>query len=487
MRRIGLIVAVGVARRTLSILFVTVIALMGAINPVSADTSGGYQIDPLLEPPGLSSTEARGINDTGQIVGCAFTSDPLSSVAVFWAGRAAAPKLLPTGGFSETCAEEINNAGQIVGVGESPSTGRIALLWASPTAGPAPLPAVGEQTDARGINDAGQIVGLTGTGGTVRALFWASPSASPALLPEMPGSGFSDAWGINNAGQVVGRALAPDVMAVFWASPSASPTELSRMSACCHGEVAMGINDLGQIVGRSVFQTPMLWANPTATPVEIPGEGNILNAPGINNTGVVVGRTLDSAIFGPTIWTPVQTAKLFLHGQGTTLSLDSNAPVNRTATSRDSAALSVAGGNPWKTIATWAQPPTGETRTLVGLGPMEVWIGLKNSDDQGTRFDVRAELLKNGAIIQSNEVDCLRGATRDPQRAQGFGSLMLSPRVIDEVHLAPTDTLSVRMSARIGTDGTGRFCGGHANATGVRFYFDAVDRQSQIAIDFKST
>ena len=483
-----------VARRTLSILFVTAIALMGTVNPVSAFTLDNYSVDLLLEPPGLSDTTASGINDAGRIVGAANASDAPGTVALYWASRAAAPKLLPTGGFSDTSAYDINNAGQIVGVGTSAGTGSVALLWPSPTAAPTPLSTVGDQTVARGINDAGQIVGLTvAEGGSVRALFWATPGASPTLLPDLQGGLSSWSYGINNAGQIVGIAVGPDeqfggdrVLSVFWASPSASPTELPRMSSAIRpGELALGINDLGQIVGRSNDQTPMLWANPTATPVQVPALGRGF-AGGINNTGVIVGRTNDNKI-GPTIWTPVQTSVLFLHGQGTLLSLDSNAPGNITAASRDSAALSVARGNPWKTIATWTQSPVGETRTLIGMGPMDAWIGLKNSHDQGTRFDVRADLLKNGVSIQSGEIYCLEGATRDPREALHIGGFdILSPRVIDEVKLAPTDTLSLRISTRIGTDGTGRFCGGHANATGLRFYFDAVDRQSRIAIDFKS-
>jgi len=253
------------------------------------------------------------------------------------------------------------------------------------------------------------------------------------------------------------------------------------MSACCYGEYALGINDLGHIVGRSNTVGPMLWANPAATPVELDALGNGA-ASGINNTGVIVGATT----YGPHIWTPVQTADLFLHAKGQKLYVDSNAPTKADVAYRDSPALSFAGGNPWKTIGTWTQSPAGGTRTVVSLGPMQVLIGLRNSSDKGTWFDMRADLLKNGVSIQSEEVDCIQGATRDPRNAVGFNVLAPSPRLIDEVDLAPTDTLSVRMSARIGTDGTAGFCGGQADATGVRLYFDGVDRQTQIAIDFQS-
>jgi hypothetical protein len=39
------------------------------------------------------------------------------------------------------------------------------------------------------------------------------------------------------------------------------------------------------------------------------------------------------------------------------------------------------------------------TTSLDAVGPARLWLGLKNSDDQGTRFDVRVVLRANGAIV----------------------------------------------------------------------------------------
>lgn len=486
-----------VSRYLLSILVVVAITLTGAaITPVAA---GGaeteaphYRFDPLQKAPGSSVAVVSGINDAGKIVGTVSVSDGLSTTAAAWARRTATPTLLPTGGFSNTSAADINNAGQIVGEGTSAGTGTVALLWPSVTSAPTPLTAVGVQTSARGINDAGQIVGFAFMGDRNVALFWATPSAFPATLPDMEGSLTSEASGINNAGQIIGETIGPDdefggfrLLSVFWTRPSASPTELPRMgSAKLPGESARGINDLGEIVGRSNFSTLMRWANPNATPAEVFAPGTMSNsAAGISNRGEIVSTLADD----PYVWTLVHTTDLYLHGSGRDLSLDSEAPVKQTAESRDSAALKFAGGNPWKPIATWTQPPVRATRTLISVGPMETWIGLRNSADHGARFDLRADLLKNGIRIQSNQTNCIGGATRNPRNAVGIGgSLIPTPEVIDGVRLSPTDALSLRMSARIGTDGAGRFCGGRANATGVRLYFDAVDRTTQIAIDFRS-
>ena len=46
-------------------------------------------------------------------------------------------------------------------------------------------------------------------------------------------------------------------------------------------------------------------------------------------------------------------------------------------------------------------------------GPAKVWIGLKNSDDQGTKFDLRAEQYVNGLRIAEGKALCITGVTRN--------------------------------------------------------------------------
>ena len=40
--------------------------------------------------------------------------------------------------------------------------------------------------------------------------------------------------------------------------------------------------------------------------------------------------------------------------------------------------------------------------------PSDAWIGLRNSDDVGTKFDVLVEFLKNGSVVSSGELDAVR-------------------------------------------------------------------------------
>ncbi len=171
-----------------------------------------------------------------------------------------------------------------------------------------------------------------------------------------------------------------------------------------------------------------------------------------------------------------------LHGSGATanpptLFLDSAPSSATTANYKDSAGVKFAGGNLWKDIGTWPAAATFSNGTLTALSDLRGWVGLKNSDDQGTRFDLLAEVYKNGTVVASGETHCITGVTRNPDMAK---EVIVSFAPFGPVDFnGTTDVLSLRVLTRIGTTGTGAFCGGHSNAVGLRLYFDAVNRSSQ--------
>jgi hypothetical protein len=116
-------------------------------------------------------------------------------------------------------------------------------------------------------------------------------------------------------------------------------------------------------------------------------------------------------------------------------------------------------------------------QSLAEIQNLEVWSGLRNSDDQGTSFDLRAEISIGGTVIASGEAICLRELTRNPARAKA-ATIELdlhTPRDPAEGDLALT------LSARIGT-GT---CPGHASATGLRFYYGSALRDSRFGVGFE--
>jgi hypothetical protein len=85
-------------------------------------------------------------------------------------------------------------------------------------------------------------------------------------------------------------------------------------------------------------------------------------------------------------------------------------------------------------------------------------------------------------LLASGETRCLQGITRNPANAKEvsvtFGSMAAAG------FNGTTDVLSLKVLTRIGTTETGARCGGHANAVGLRLYFDAASRAAQVAATF---
>jgi len=182
-------------------------------------------------------------------------------------------------------------------------------------------------------------------------------------------------------------------------------------------------------------------------------------------------------------------SKVYLHGSGgtanpPTLSLDGIAPTSATAKYQDSAGVDFNNSNLWVPIGTWTAQPALTPGTLSSLSDLQAWVGLKNSDDIGTQFDLRAEVLKNGTAIAAGVARCLTGITRNPALAKEV-AVTFDPFSAVEFDGA-TDTLSLRLLTRVGTNPDGTKCpgpgGSHNNARGLRLYFDATTRASQFGV-----
>ena len=118
---------------------------------------------------------------------------------------------------------------------------------------------------------------------------------------------------------------------------------------------------------------------------------------------------------------------------------------------------------------------------LAGLDDVQLWLGLQSSDDQGTLFDVKVELLKNGGVVAFGLRHCVAGVTRNPRLAKGIS--VEWDELDHPVTFAPTDVVALRVSTRIGTNLDGTKCGlgpasAHTSARGLRLYYDAASRPS---------
>ncbi len=114
----------------------------------------------------------------------------------------------------------------------------------------------------------------------------------------------------------------------------------------------------------------------------------------------------------------------------------------------------------------WTQPSL-----LTGLSPLRVWIGLRNSDDVGTAFDLKAEVLNEQAVVGTGQVNGVAGG------GSGFNNAKLSaiPLEFPTPLVLPSGTsLTVKLSARIA-------CNGKKQGSGaVRFWYNDAKATSRI-------
>src|SRR5262249_41492843 len=114
------------------------------------------------------------------------------------------------------------------------------------------------------------------------------------------------------------------------------------------------------------------------------------------------------------------------------------------------------------------------------LSPAHLFVGLKNSDDQGAKFDLKVELLRNGVPVASGLHRCIAGVTRNPALATE-AVVPFDPFGI--VPIAADDALALRVSTRIGTNPDETRCAGpggsHGSALGLRLYYDSTHRPSR--------
>jgi hypothetical protein len=126
-----------------------------------------------------------------------------------------------------------------------------------------------------------------------------------------------------------------------------------------------------------------------------------------------------------------------------------------------------------------ALPVVNDTGTteLIALGPAQVWLGLKNSDDVGTKFDLLAEVLRNGTVVGSGQLNDV------PSGSSGFNNARLQAidlALSSTPDLLPGDTLQLRLSVRIAASS------GHVSGT-ARLWFNDVAGNSHFSATIGSS
>jgi hypothetical protein len=102
---------------------------------------------------------------------------------------------------------------------------------------------------------------------------------------------------------------------------------------------------------------------------------------------------------------------------------------------------------------------------ISALADAQVWIGLKNSDDIGTDFDLLAEVFRNGVPIASGQIDDVPGG------GSGFNNAHLRTITLalaEAENFCPGDVLSFKLSVRIAASS------GHVSGRARLWYNDAA-------------
>jgi len=268
-----------------------------------------------------ASSTARGINESGQVVGeSSSTENGYSTHAFRTAPNRPINPVTDDFGPSAYSATAINSSGQVVGYFSADTVHNHAYRTA-------PNRRLNPATDdlgtlhldagrydgsfAHGINDSGQVVGVS-YGMSIQHAFRTAPNRS--INPEtddlgrLPGDfAYSEAYGINSSGQVVGYFATDTVPGhAFRTAPNRpinpATDDLGTLSLTADdGSIAYAINDFGQVVGVSyqsddpallshAFRTaPNRPINPASDDLgTLPGD-SASSAMGIDNFGQVVG------------------------------------------------------------------------------------------------------------------------------------------------------------------------------------------------------
>jgi probable HAF family extracellular repeat protein len=133
------------------------------------------------------------------------------------------------GGSDSSQATGINDSGQVVGV-DFAATGARAVLWDSGTLTDlGDLPGGGDMSRATGINDSGQVVGVSSATGGDRAFLWDSTTGMQNLndlIDPTIGWVLQDARGINASGQIVGFGNNGSATRGFLLTPASATTPI---------------------------------------------------------------------------------------------------------------------------------------------------------------------------------------------------------------------------------------------------------------------
>ena len=326
------------------------------LSIVAGNAGGGvqYTVTDLGVLPGDSSSNALGINASGEVVGSCYNLNT-GYLHAFLYSNGTMTDLRTLGGTSSE-ASGINASGEVVGWSSTTSShlGH-AFLYTNGTMTDLGTLSGGSWSSADAINSQGQVVGDAYTSSGAEHAFLYS-NGTMTDLGTLPGYSYSWATGINSSGQVVG-----------WAYNMTSPSTISAGQAFLYSNGTMtvlgtsgiqceatGINDSGQVVGWAEhtggYCHAFLYSNGTMTDLGVIAPDLNSYATAINASGQVV-----TAVDPANLDMPLSTQP-FLYRNGTITDLNSLIPGWSLKQGDGATAINDAGQ-----IVGYGANPTGQT------------------------------------------------------------------------------------------------------------------------------
>jgi probable HAF family extracellular repeat protein len=248
---------------------------------------------------GSLGSSANAINSSGQVVGYAFTTDNVALHATLFSGTGSGNIDLGTLGANPNITSEaygINDSGQIIG-----NAANQATLFSGTGSGNVDLDG-GTFGEGRAINSDGQMVGEA----EGSAVIFSGTGSGNTPLGGLDGLSAGIAYANNSSGQIVGLGSVPGRdAAVLFSGTGSNGLDLGTLGGFT--SYAYGINDAGQIVGgaqitgqNSAFHAT-LFSGTGSNNIDLGTLGGTNSyAYAINNSGLIVGNS--------------QTADLANHG-----------------------------------------------------------------------------------------------------------------------------------------------------------------------------
>lgn len=210
---------------------------------------------------------AYALNNARQVVGCYITPGLRHWMAILWAADTSQD--LGTLGGLHSCAYAINDSGWVAGSAWTPEGAEHAFLW-KPGSGLIDLGSLYNISRAYGLNNRGEVVGVTGDD-PERPFYWTAAEGM-IELPLLGGtdgvSGSGIAYAINDAGDIVGYSTINTLpfpgfeSATLWRSRTAPPLNLTDLavpgSDVATFARAFAISRSGVIAGYDAADSPPL-------------------------------------------------------------------------------------------------------------------------------------------------------------------------------------------------------------------------------------